>query len=349
MKKKILIVGGYGAVGRQIATNLVHTYPNLILVAGRNYSKAEKLADELSSKVIPYAFDLANFEDDPILNEVQLVIVCLDSPNTKFVEACIIKGINYLDISAQYASLQLIENLDAQARTHKSTIVLSAGLAPGMTNLLAQHAYSQLQAPVMVEISILLGLGEKHGEQAYRWTFNHMDHTYILGSMRMDSFSDPIRTELLGTRKFYTFDFSDQHVLRKTLPHTTVQTRMAFDSNWFTSITAFLRKCRLTKLFKNKRIQDFAITLFDKWSFGSAVFGVKVEAKDKIGDLKTYTFTGYNEGKITAAFTTELARHLLTLPQQAHGVFHSHQIISNIPDFIERVQHYDPSFEMKEV
>ncbi|MCS3528690.1 saccharopine dehydrogenase family protein [Chryseobacterium sp. JUb7] len=348
MSSKILIVGGYGAVGSIIAENIAEIYPEKVIVAGRSFYKAKKLAEKLHGKVIPIQFDVNNSEDFSILNEVKLIIMCLDQNNTEFVEYCIAKSIAYVDISAQYQTLKNIETLHYQAVHGHANVILSVGLAPGITNLLAQYAVSQLEDTDSIDIFILLGLGEKHGDFAYRWTFNNLDSRYRLTIDNkikvMKSFTQPVNTNLLGKRNFYLFDFSDQYFLANTLNVPKIQTRMAFDVEWFTELTAILRKLRITKLFKNETVQNLVIRSFHHFPLGTDVYGVKVVAKDKDGNTTDFTVSGNNEGKITACVATEIALLVLNenLPK---GVLHSHQIVKNIPLFLDNLKKYDSSFQ----
>lgn len=349
MKRKILIVGGYGAVGSSIAERLMKVYPHQIIIAGRSFSKAQAKAEEFQNKVIPQQLDINNLKDFSVLNEVELVIMCLDQQNTDFVEYCISKGISYIDISADYQNLQKIQKLHGLAEQNNSTVVLSVGLAPGITNLLAQYVVSQMQNVESIDIFVLLGLGEKHGDHAYRWTFDNVDSNYTLKihdeEKTIKSFTQPLKTNLSGNRIFYLFNFSDQHVLLNTLDVTKVQTRMAFDVEWFTELTAFLRKLRITRLFRNKKVKDFAIQSFKNFPMGSDVFGVKVIAKDKNGNSKSVIVKGNNEGRITASVAAEIAVLVLdeNLPK---GVFHSHQLVKDIPVFLNKLKNYDSGFQL---
>ena len=42
MKSKILIIGGYGTVGRIVSEKLSELYPNQIIITGRNLNRAKK-------------------------------------------------------------------------------------------------------------------------------------------------------------------------------------------------------------------------------------------------------------------------------------------------------------------
>jgi short subunit dehydrogenase-like uncharacterized protein len=47
-EKSILIVGGYGIVGKQIASILRQRYPKILLIiAGRDFNKAKEFAETL--------------------------------------------------------------------------------------------------------------------------------------------------------------------------------------------------------------------------------------------------------------------------------------------------------------
>lgn len=350
MKEKILIVGGYGAVGSSIAENLSVLYPQKIIIAGRSLIKAEKEAEKFEGRVIAGQLDVTDIEDLSILDDVKMVIMCLDQQDTKFVEQCILRGIIYIDISAQHETLKRIEGLHSMAVHHQASIALSVGLAPGITNLLSQYAVLQGEDTQSIDIFILLGLGEKHGDHAYKWTFNNLDGCYPLKINRkqtmVKSFTQPLEANLLGKRKFYLFNFSDQHVVMDTLKVPKVQTRMAFDIPWFTEFTAVLRKFGITRIFKNEKFQNLAIKSFKNYSLGTEVYAVKVLAKDKNGNSTEMIVSGKGEGRITACFATEIARLMLN-GNPSKGVLHTHQLITDIPDFLYNLKKYDSCFQLK--
>lgn len=308
------------------------------------------MAHKLNHQVIPYALDIEHIEDDSILNHTKVVIMCIDQKDTAFVERCIAKGVHYIDITANESFMQQVEHLEEKALVNEVAVALSIGLAPGITNLLVQHASNQLQNPTLAAIFVLLGIGEKHGDAAYRWTFDSIHSTYDIiqkeKTSTIKSFSDPKRTNLLGNRKFYTFNFSDQHTLSKTTSIAEVRTRMAFDSRALTTLIAVARRLGLTKILTNKTIQNGVISIFKKIHIGSDVFAVKAYIENAEKETYAYSLQGKDEGKITAYVAIEMALYLMQ-NEVKYGVKHIHQLVEDIPAFLENLKRYNSSIQIK--
>lgn len=349
MKENIVVIGGYGAVGCVISRYLAQHFPGNVIVAGRSWDKAQQLANKLEYKVLPYQLDIADPENVILPVHTSLVIMCIDQDNPRFVEQCIERGIHYIDITANQKLITEIERLDEKAKKNQVSVILSVGLAPGITNLLVQQGINQQPGSTAAAISVLLGLGEKHGDAAYRWTFDNMHSTYQLSKngkpISIRSFALPKEMELQGKRRFYSFNFSDQHTLLKTTSLEQVITRMAFDLKWITRGMALLRKTGLTVLLRYKSVQNILIPMFKKSGMGSDVFGVKAEVTDLQNTIYCCSVTGYGEGKITAYYAIETALYLKNNPV-SFGVRHSHQIIMNIPDFLQRLKKYDKTLQI---
>ncbi|MDA3616648.1 saccharopine dehydrogenase family protein [Polluticaenibacter yanchengensis] len=348
--KDILIVGGYGAVGKTISKILSREYPGKIIIAGRSHTKATAAAEELKERNLRTAvLDINNVQDFSFLNTTALVIMCIDQENSRFVEACIKMQVKYIDISANDQVLQKIEALNSNAISCQSTLILSVGLAPGISNLLVKHAANQLSAPIEAKINVLLGLGEKHGDNAYKWTFDNIHSNYSLKQnnqhIQVKSFTSPHKATLDKQRAFYLFNFSDQHALARTMDIPTIRTRLAFDINFITRLLAGLRKTGITTIFNNKKVQDLLLPLFSKAMFGTDKYGLNIEVTTTNNNHQCI-LTGNGEGLITAYVAAETARYALenVLP---HGVKHLHEIIADIPDFLNRIKTYDNTIKIR--
>ena len=86
-KNKILVVGGYGSVGRVIATTLGKQFPGRVVAAGRNYHKAKQLSSATQQQVLPLALDIYMVRESE-LRDVAVVVTCIDQGDTQFVEQC---------------------------------------------------------------------------------------------------------------------------------------------------------------------------------------------------------------------------------------------------------------------
>src|SRR5512134_533336 len=77
--KDILIVGGYGAVGLQIAAELAPDYVGRVVIAGRHLERAEQIAAEIGFGVRGRQIDV----DDPVsietaLKDIAVIVSCID-------------------------------------------------------------------------------------------------------------------------------------------------------------------------------------------------------------------------------------------------------------------------------
>lgn len=352
-KDKFLVIGGYGSVGRTISLTLGDLFPGQVVAAGRNYDKAEQLSVETQRKVLPMAFDVSQvFNGDDLLKQVAVVVMCLDQPDTRFVERCIQRGIHYIDISASYEFLSQVEMLHPNAKEHGATVVLSVGLAPGLTNLLASYCKSELNEVQRVDIYILLGLGEAHGEAAVRWTLENLNAEFLVNSdgglKKVRSFAEGKAVQFpvpYGRRTAYRFNFADQRVVVTTLGIESASTWLCFDSPFVTRIIALMQKGGSSNLLSQKLAHDIDVRALRLLHPGSDDFCVVVEAVATV-ERKTSgcecLITGRGQGRITGLITAHVAESVYQSSFPA-GVFHIEQLFQPL-DIILRLGSYGLSF-----
>lgn len=343
MRDKIMIVGGYGSVGRVIARQLADSFPGKVIVAGRSYKKAEALAQENEKRLIPLEFDLfKNHESTPFLDDVKVVIMCLDQSNTEFVKICISRGIDYIDISASYSFISKVEQLKTESSNSESTVVLSVGIAPGLTNLLTQFSKDYFDKIERANIIIMLGMGEKHGKAAIEWTVNQINSEFKVvekGELKeVRGYTDGITTKMpenMGIHKAYRFDFTDQHVLPKSLNIPSVSTRLCFDSKLSTGLFAFLKTIGFFNILKARLFKKLFINLLGKVHFGSDIFIAKVDSygtKDNKECKYECSIVGNKEGEITGKVAAIVATELYTKELPA-GLYHIEELFKSTDIF----------------
>lgn len=347
MTDKILIIGGYGAVGRIISEKLSALYPGNVIIAGRNLEKANLLSSQLGNGTTPHRLDICDWKEENVPQGVGFVIMCVDVPAMDFVEYCIFKGIHYMDITPTTNITQNIEKLDSLAKANQASVVLSVGIAPGISNLLAQHAHNTRPDLQNIDIYILFGLGEKHGDAGYKWVFENMTDRYPLASREKDetigTLSLPKKTQLLGKRTFYSFNFADQHTLLRTTSARQVITRLAFDSRGSTRLLYLLHRMRLLKPLV-KRIQKLMPQVEKYGQMGSGVYAIKSVAWSG-NDSYECSVIGNKEVDLTAYVATEVAK-IVCKQSLRPGVSHINEVIKGIPAFLADLKKYDSNMKL---
>jgi saccharopine dehydrogenase (NAD+, L-lysine forming) len=324
MSNAIFIIGGYGAVGTVITTTLALHHADQLMIGGRSKAKAEKLAAQLGADVRWRVLDATQAMDyDAILDGIGYVVMCLDMPDNEFVRQCFQRGIHYVDISAEYPILSAIAELDSFARQQGTTAVLSVGLVPGLSNLIARHSLQFVQPIDHFDTALLAGLGEKHGAAGSAWILNHMiDST----GMTHFQFRDPY-----GQKAVYRFAFSDQYTLTQTLPISSAATWLGFDSFIMTHLIGLARLSGLRRLFRHKAIQRLLLNTTQRLQFGSDQFVLTARAWSSTGCYQAWLH-GKREALATGLVAAEVVRRLMTESPPA-GVYHIEQIY-RLEDFL---------------
>ncbi len=240
-RHKILIIGGYGQVGRLIAERLAKLFPNRVIIAGRNWQKASSIAASIGFGIKPRSVDILSTDLGNVLNEVALVISCLDQTNSKFVEQCLFESIHYIDISANDKFLAQLEQLDDCAKRHNAIVMLSVGVAPGLSNMLAVQLLKQMKHIARLDIVLEFGLGDQHGKAACEWIFDNFNATYSVQEhgqpKAVKSFGECLNISLWANdlaRPAFRFNFPDQHTVRRIYRIPSVSTWLRFDTRVMT-------------------------------------------------------------------------------------------------------------------
>ncbi|MFJ2740806.1 saccharopine dehydrogenase family protein [Streptomyces sp. NPDC087440] len=314
---RVLVVGGYGAVGALLVDTL-RTWPGQpVVVGGRDAARAARLGGVRLDVTDPADFRRTLTE----LGDVSVVVMCVEPPDAGIARVCFEQGVHLVDVAATRRLLDDIEDLHEAAADTRATGVLSVGVAPGLTNLLALRAHEAVEGAERIDLTVLLGGGERHGADAVRWTVEHLAEPA--------SPAGPARVGLPGhgTRTAHPFPFSDQHTLPRTLGVERVTTRLCLDSRLLTASLFGLRQA--TRHPTGRR----ALTAsFRRIHLGSDHFAVRADAYR--GRAHTaYALTGREQSRVTALVAAYTTRELLTgtLPP---GVHHLEQLptLAHLPE-----------------
>ncbi len=339
-REDIIVIGGYGHVGGSISVRLAKKFPGRVVAAGRSLERAERFCLEHGGSIRPLRLSAYEQPDMTLLASAKLVVMCLDQTDTRFAEACLMAGIDYVDVSASGSFLTALELLNRMESGPLATAVLSVGLAPGLTNMLAKQAMQTLTYTKAIDISIMLGLGDEHGKAAIEWTVDSLNSEYQVdagGQPRLvSSMTDGRVTNFggrLGKRSAYRFPFSDQQTLPRTLGIPEAATRLCFDSRLSTRLLAALKRIGALKLLSRPRWRNLAVAAFGKLRFGTEQFAVKVEASGEVEGahaIAGFGAAGVREAEFTASFAASVAEAIYDGGSWPEGVFHTEQLFDSI-------------------
>ncbi|WP_265520843.1 saccharopine dehydrogenase NADP-binding domain-containing protein [Oerskovia flava] len=330
-KTDVLVVGGYGAVGSAVCEALAGTLGARVVPAGRDARRAAALADRLgldrSARVD--LDDLATLR--AALDGVGVVVLCVEPGDDRVARLCVEHGAGLVDVSATRTQLEAVERLDAQARRAGSPMLLSVGVAPGLTNLLARRAHEGVGGAERIDLTVVLGAGERHGADAVRWTVDQLvDPTSRTGPRS----SRRLHVPGFGDRTAHPFDFSDQHTLRRTLGVPRVATRFSLDSRVQTRLLFGARRLGLLRAMRAPRARRALVTTLGRFHAGGDRFTVMATASSARG-ASEHALTARGQGRFTGLVAAAAARAVLA-GQVPPGVHHLEQVAA-LQDLPERL------------
>ena len=344
MTDSILVVGGYGTVGRTVCRTLAESTDRPVLAGGRNWRAAQRFAataDGVEARHIDVA-DSRTY--DEALRNVETVVVCFDQKTVAFPQACFERGIDYFDTSPTDTLLRAIEECDDVARAEKATGILSLGLSPGLTNLFAAAGMTALDYTTQIDITLLLGLGEEFGPDTIKWTLEDGLDDFTVRTDGVDrdvvAFTDGRVTHIpgWGRRRVYRANLADQHVLARTTTVPTVATRLCYSSHIATKALAMvMHTVRVDDVVSGIGIERLART-GSSLAVGAAESVVMTEVQGVVGDCPTrHTrwLRGPDQARATGLVAAQAIQQLDTTSIPT-GVHHLHQVFDLEP-FCERL------------
>jgi hypothetical protein len=315
----ILIVGGTGHVGRLIATRILAAGTASLRLGGRDMTKATHLARKLGCTATRVDLhDPASW--DKALMGIDTVITCIDAPDADFARAVLKRGLRYIDISATDAVLRRIEDLDPLARENGGLAVLSVGLAPGLSTLLAEAACVGFDSVDLLHIHVLLSGGDAHGAAAIDWTLDNLRDLSPREIERLRPGSD--MQDDFPAALSIPFDFADQHVLRRQ-GHSTASTRLALISPLITRSSLRLMAA-LARRPLGRRLLHWSLSHLRIGSDRAAV-AVQLHGRIEGQDVEHWhLLDGQREAEITAAVAVFVT---LALEERTDcGVYHINEL-----------------------
>jgi hypothetical protein len=271
-KKTILIVGGYGVVGSQIAQILHDRHPNLeIRLGGRTVGKALPFESERVRVV-----KVDNTIDDPLRSlddNLTLIVNAVNDPQDRLLLSAVQKRIPLVDITRWterfQSSIARLKNVEVQ-----SPVVLASGWMGG-TAALFSKIYSKDLQDVTVDINALYSLQDKAGPNSTAY----MDRLTIPFEVKVQEgirkaypMTDPIKVRFPNgyITKCYRLDTPDHVTLPGSIDAISANFRIAFDNKMSTYGLVSLVNTGIWKMISGEKFTGLRKNILYKPGKGSA-------------------------------------------------------------------------------
>lgn len=334
----ILIVGGYGEVGRRLSAHLEATEPNRVIVAGRHPEQAGGLRARRVD-----VDDAGSIEE--ALDDVSVVVACVRQREPHLLRAAVRRGIAYTSIAPPWIPWRETEPLREEAKGTGARIVLAAGVEPGITSVLVRAAADRLGQVDEVETALMLGLGDAYGADSMAFILEEIGQAYsIVVNGKAQAAHAFERSKLIafpapvGLRRAYTMPFRDQLYYPMTVGANTAIARIALDPPWLASVLSGLLRVGLRRVLRRGGVRGALHGLIEKLRGRYAhrdhyALVVEVRGGDRI---VRSTLVGRQQAEATAVGALAITEALWSREVQAPGVWLAEQVIAPQP-FLSRL------------
>jgi saccharopine dehydrogenase (NAD+, L-lysine-forming) len=336
---EILVVGGYGEVGRRLAMLLEETHPHRVIVGGRHPERAPGARARRIDVDDPASVEEA-------LDGVSAVAVCVLPRKPHLLRACIRRGLAYTSIAPLWTPRSVVQTMREEATRTGARIVLAAGIEPGISSVLARVGADRIGTVDTIQTALLLGVGDAYGSDSMAFILDEIGQPY---TVTVDGWAEPIHAferpaviafpAPLGPRRAYAMPFRDQVYYPLTLGAKTAIARLALDPPWLGAVVANLTKLGARAWVRRKGGRNAMRGLTERLRrryAGRDQFALVVEVRGG-GQMLRSTLVGRGQAQATAIGAAAIVEALVTREQNKPGVWLAEQVIDP-RRFLERLR-----------
>jgi hypothetical protein len=242
MKRKIVVLGGYGALGRQICSMLVKDPAVDCVVAGRDATRGAAFAGAIGA-----GFQLLDSQQPGALPAALQGVFALVDASGPFQgrsyavpEACIEQGVHYVDVADGRQYVAGFSLLDAAARAKGSLLVTGAGAIPAAAAALIDSMAGRFDRIDEIHTAVSVGNRDARGPAALRAILSYAGRPLSMlergGWRDVYGWSRPQAVRFprpIGKRRVYLADGPDLDIFPKRYGAHTVTERVGMQLRLF--------------------------------------------------------------------------------------------------------------------
>jgi saccharopine dehydrogenase-like NADP-dependent oxidoreductase len=340
MAKHVLILGGSGRIGSQVAADIITHTDADVTITGRNRAVGDRIVAQLKQRAQFLTLDLS---DQQALNTAvaiaDLVIHCAGPfhyRDARVLQTCIQRGVNYLDVSDHPSFTRKAIALAPAAAQVGVTAIVNTGIFPGISNSMVRRDIEQLDSADRIHLSYVVSGSGGAGVTVMRTTFLGLQNPFpawIDGKWQtLKPYSDREIIEFpapYGRTGVYWFDMPETFTLPDTFPVKTVITKFGTVPDFYNHLTWSVARWWHPWILKQKpvieflsHVSHFMTDVTDRFSgIGVAIRSEVTGYKDGHLLQVCSTLVHPNTAIAAAAGTGSLAQLLLVNQLRKPGVF----------------------------
>jgi saccharopine dehydrogenase-like NADP-dependent oxidoreductase len=344
MTQQILILGGQGRIGAQVAQDLVTHTEAKITATGRGLTTP---AIATHPQIQYLALDLADREG---LREAvaasDLVIHCAGPflyRDGRVLKTCIEAGVNYLDVSDNRAFTRKALSMQEEAAASGVTAIVNSGIFPGISNSMVRRDVEQLDEAERIHLSYVVAGSGGAGVTVMRTTFLGLQEPFDAWIdnqwQSIKPYSDRETVpfpEPYGKMGVYWFDMPEAFTLVDSFPVKTVVTKFGSAPDFYNHLTWIAAHIFPSAWLKNPNGIEFLAHVSHQMTDVSDRFsGIGVAIRSEVTGMKNgqsaracSTLVHENTAVAAGAGTGSLAQLMLSGTLDKPGVWTVEQALS---------------------
>ncbi|MBP0018401.1 MAG: saccharopine dehydrogenase NADP-binding domain-containing protein [Cyanobacteria bacterium SBLK] len=318
MNQKVLILGGCGRIGNNVAGDLLKYTESTVIVTSRRLN-GESVGGigsvgEGGRKEF-LQLDLADRDRlCQVIRSCDLVVHCagpFDYRDAFVLQSCIELGVNYLDVSDRPPFVKKALTYREAAQKAGVTAILSTGVFPGISNSMVRQGVESLDRAEAIYLYYVVAGSGGAGVTVMRTTFLGLQHPFqawIEGEWReVLPYSDRILADFpdpYGKVGVYWFEVAETYSFVESFPGVkTVVTKFGSFPDFYNHLT-WLTARFMPPAWLSNSIEFLSQTAYKMTEFTDTFSGVGVAMTAKIQGIK--------QGKKATAFVRFVHPHTAT-------------------------------------
>jgi saccharopine dehydrogenase-like NADP-dependent oxidoreductase len=239
--QRVLILGGTGRIGRQVAADIVAHTPATVQIAGRDANAGAQVCAQLGQRAEFLSVDVASLTSlaaaiAPVSGDSPDLVIHCAGPfhhrDEAVLQQCIQHGINYVDVSDHPSYTRKAIAYRPAAQQAGITAIINTGIFPGISNSMVRLDVEQLDNPETIHLSYIVAGSGGAGLTVMRTTFLGLQNPFQAwcdGAWKtIQPYSSREQVEFpppYGRSSVYWFDMPETFTLPQTFPVRSVVTK----------------------------------------------------------------------------------------------------------------------------